>query len=148
MPRVKNPNPEPEHRLSMRLKQHEFAQLQADMAAYNCKSITKYVKAVLFRKRGKPRPLENPSRAIRQTLNQISARIERIGVNYNQAVKRINELSQKKKKNGDPVINSKFLTYYLDNLQAETTKLVETHNILIKQVNLLLPDEGTDMSNT
>ena len=145
MPRKKDPNKIPDRIIGLRFKPAEFAQLQANMAAYNCKSYTKFIKASVLRKKGKPRPIENPNRAIRGTLNQISALIERIGVNYNQAVKRINELSTKTRKNGDPVISTRFLTSYLDQLQSDTEKLVSTHSVLVKQVDLLLPDEETDM---
>ena len=107
-------------------------------------SYSKYIREVVLRKKVTVQRVTITDRSIRNQINQATAQISRIGNNYNQLVKRINEVSRSKKKNGDPVINSKYLSYYLDKLQTATQKIIEEQKKIIEMVNLVRVDGEPD----
>lgn len=134
MPRRKNPNPEPEHRVTVRFKEHEFMQIEADMEALNYKSYTKYIKAMTLSKtiRKYPKTGKITDRQKRDQVNAITKEINKIGNNINQYVTRINTLAAAKKKNGDPAINTRYLTYYVQKLDAPIQKIIELQEKIIE----------------
>lgn len=142
--RKKIENKEPDRIVGVRFKQSEFDKLQADMKSMDYLSYSKYIREVVLRKKVTVQRVTITDRSIRNQINQATAQISRIGNNYNQLVKRINEVSRSKKKNGDPVINSKYLSYYLDKLQTATQKIIEEQKKIIEMVNLVRVDGEPD----
>lgn len=128
---------EPEKRITIRFKMSEFQQLQANMEATDYLSYAKFLRELALNKKVtiKKKAITDP--AIRKKINELSVRYSRVGSNYNQVVKSINSRMNATKKNGDPVINTKYLTYQLDKLETLTNQMIQLHNQLIETVNRL-----------
>lgn len=74
-------------------------------------------------------------RNLRNQINNLTAKIERIGVDYNQATKRFNTLSKAKRLDGTPVINARAANYYLKKLYALTKDLKEEVDNMVDMVD-------------
>jgi predicted DNA binding CopG/RHH family protein len=128
----------------VRVTEDELERLTSDMRSQDYLCMSVYLRDVLLRRKVTVQKYHITDRSIRNQINDISAKISKIGTNYNQLVKKVNELAVSKRKNGDPVINSKFLSYYLDKLQTATTQLLAQHNRLVDQVDLIQLDEASE----
>ena len=78
---------------------------------------------------------------IRNQINEISAKISRIGSNYNQVVRKYNTSCSARKSNGDPVINTRATVFYMERLSTLTEELRTAHNSLVERVSLLRSDD-------
>ena len=133
-----------DRKVYVRLTEDELRQLDSDMRSQDYLCMSVYLRDVLLRRKVTVQKYRITDRSIRNQINDISTKISKIGTNYNQIVKKVNELATSKRKNGDPVINSKFLSYYLDKLQAATSQLLVQHNRLIDQVDLIQLGEASE----
>ena len=120
--------------ISIRVTASEKEQIEADARSYDYLNTSKYIRAVLLNKKIDIRKIRVTEPAIRAQVNQISTNITKIGNNYNQVVKKINELSFAKKKNGDPVVNSKYISFYIQKLHNLTLNLKSQHDALLNIV--------------
>lgn len=120
----------------VRFTEKEYVQLKAQMANDDYLSISKYIRAKTldehFRIRKK---IVLTDRNLRNQINNLTAKIERIGVDYNQATKRFNTLSKAKRLDGTPVINARAANYYLKKLFALTKDLKEEVDNLVDMVD-------------
>lgn len=130
-----------DHRITVRFTESEWEQIRADMNGNDYLSQAKYVREVLLRRKGPVRTVKITDRAIRDQINEISKKISRIGSNYNQVVKKYNTSCTAKKKNGDPVINSKATIFYIEKLISLTGELRNAQSSLIEQVSRLQLDD-------
>lgn len=133
-----------DRKVYVRLTEDELRQLDSDMRSQDYLCMSVYLRDVLLRRKVTVQKYRITDRSIRNQINDISTKISKIGTNYNQIVKKVNELATSKRKNGDPVINSKFLSYYLDKLQTATSQLLVQHNRLIDQVDLIQLGEASE----
>ena len=76
-------------------------------------------------------------RNLRNMINDISTRIAKIGVDYNQATKQLNALSKKTRSDGSPVINARAANYYLAKVATMTKELKEQMDLVINIVDRL-----------
>ena len=83
------------------------------------------------------------SDGIRAGILHFTQQLNKIGANYNQNVRRINYLSEKKRKNGDPVINNAILL----NIEQQNARIVEqvqkTQDALVALVEEALENMGS-----
>ena len=79
-------------------------------------------------------------------INDISTRIAKIGVDYNQATKQLNSLSKKQRADGSPVINARAANYYLNKVALMTKELKEQMDLVINIVDRL-EKETNDTTN-
>lgn len=131
------PSGEPRrHRITVRFTDKEYVQLKAQMANDDYLSTSKYIRVKTldehFRIRKK---IVLTDRNLRNQINNLTAKIERIGVDYNQATKRFNTLSKAKRLDGTPVINARAANYYLKKLFALTKDLKEEVDNLVDMVD-------------
>lgn len=131
------PSGEPRrHRITVRFTDKEYVQLKAQMANDDYLSTSKYIRAKMldghFRIRKK---IVLTDRNLRNQINNLTAKIERIGVDYNQATKRFNTLSKAKRLDGTPVINARAANYYLKKLYALTKDLKEEVDNMVDMVD-------------
>lgn len=131
------PSGEPRrHRITVRFTDKEYLQLKAQMANDDYLSTSKYIRVKTldghFRIRKK---IVLTDRNLRNQINNLTAKIERIGVDYNQATKRFNTLSKAKRLDGTPVINARAANYYLKKLYALTKDLKEEVDHLVDMVD-------------
>ncbi len=126
----------------------EYESIKADQESMDYTNLSKYLRTLVLRKKIPIKKVVVTERAIRKQINDISTKINRIGSNYNQVVKAVNIRMKAKKKNGDPVINTKYLTYQLDKLETLTSQMIDLHNKLIETVkSLSLPVERSRYNN-
>ena len=79
-------------------------------------------------------------RSIRNQINEISGKIGKIGVNYNQVVKLLQSLSNTTKKDGRPVINTKIVASQMDQIAKLTKEIKKQQERLIEQVAMVNPE--------
>lgn len=126
---------------TFRLTEAEEAQVRSDMASLDCLSVSKYVRYLLLRKRPAAKPVRMTDRVIRNQINELSAKISRIGSNYNQVVRKYNTSCSARKNNGDPVINTRATVFYMERLSNLTEELRSAHKSLVERVSLLRVDD-------
>lgn len=131
------PTKEPRHRLvAVRFTDKEYVQLKAQMANDDYLSVSKYIRVKTLDEHFRVRKrIVLTDRNLRNQINNLTAKIERIGVDYNQATKRFNTLTKAKRLDGTPVINARAANYYLKKLYAMTRDLKEEVNTLIEMVD-------------
>ena len=127
------------HRITVRFTDKEYAQLKAKMANNDYLSASKYIRArtldefIRIKKK-----IVLTDKNLRNQINNLTAKIERIGVDYNQATKRFNTLAKSRRQDGSPVINARAANYYLKKLYALTKDLkgeVDTLIDIVERVN-------------
>jgi hypothetical protein len=122
--------------------QEEYESIKADQQSMDYTNLSKYLRSLVLRKKIPIKKVVVTDRAIRKQINDISIKIGRIGANYNQAIKKINSLAGATRKNGDPVLNTKYLTHQLDRLERMSSQVITLQQSLIETVNQLdLPAE-------
>lgn len=120
----------------------EYESIKADQQGMDYTNLSKYLRALVLRKKIPIKKVVVTDRAIRKQVNDISVKISRIGANYNQVVKKINSMAGATRKNGDPVLNTKFLTHQLDRLESISAQMISLQQALLETVNQLdLPAE-------
>lgn len=124
--------------VGLRFTEKEFEEIEAQMRKTDCLSISKFIRARALNKHIKVRRnIILTDRNLRNMINDISARISKIGVDYNQATKQLNSLSKKTRPDGSPVINSRAANYYLTKVATMTRELKEQMNLVINIVDRL-----------
>ena len=129
---------EPEKReiiKALRLTTEEWERIQSDMSSHDYLSFTKYARALLLEHRITIQKVKITDRSIRNQINESSKKLSKIGSNYNQVVKKFNTLANSKKKNGDPVINTKAMAFYMNKLEAMMKEVIQTQKTILEQVN-------------
>lgn len=138
----------PRHRkVTVRFTQEEFDQVEFQMAKADYLSISKYLRDRTLNKQIKVRKnIILTDRNLRNMINDISTRIAKIGVDYNQATKQLNSLSKKTRSDGSPVINARAANYYLTKVATMTKELKEQMDLVINIVDRL-EKETKDTTN-
>lgn len=122
--------------------QEEYESIKADQQSMDYTNLSKYLRTLVLRKKIPIKKVVVTDRAIRKQINDISIKIGRIGANYNQAIKKINSLAGATRKNGDPVLNTKYLTHQLDRLEGLSSQVIALQQALLETVRQLdLPAE-------
>ena len=110
-------------------------------------SISKFIRDRALNKQIKVRKnIILTDRNLRNMINDITTRIAKIGVDYNQATKQLNALSKKQRADGSPVINARAANYYLNKVALMTKELKEQMELVINIVDRL-EKETNDTTN-
>lgn len=138
--------------VGLRFTEKEYAVLKAQMASNDYLSISRYIRAkVLDQKLDIRRNVTLTDRNLRNQINYITAQVERIGVDYNQATKKFNSLAKLTRSDGSPVLNARAANYYLKKLYHLTTDLKNHVDRLIAMVDKLnydnIPHIGQQSNN-
>jgi len=133
------PKLEPRSRfVGLRFTEKEFVQLQAQMANADYLSLSKYLRdKALDRQIQINKNVVLTDRNLRNQINNITATISKIGVDYNQATKKFHTLSKMKRPDGSPVINVRAANFYLISLQKMTRDLNKAMDQVIEIVSRL-----------
>ena len=127
-----------EHRtrfVGIKFTETEYKMLSKQMQNNDYLSISNYIRDKVLDKRIKiDRSIELTDRVFRNQINSLSAKVARIGVDYNQATKRFNSLVKEKRADGSPVINARAANYYLRQINAMTVELKKTMDQIIEMV--------------
>ena len=133
--------------VGLRFTEGEFEQIESQMKKADYISISKFIRDRALNKQIKVRKnIILTDRNLRNMINDISTRIAKIGVDYNQATKQLNALSKKQRADGSPVINARAANYYLNKVAVMTKELKEQMNLVINIVDRL-EKETNDTTN-
>ena len=134
-------------KVSVRFTKDEFEQIESQMRKADYLSLSKYIRDRTLNKQIKVRKnIILTDRNLRNMINDISTRIAKIGVDYNQATKQLNALSKKQRADGSPVINARAANYYLNKVAVMTKELKEQMDLVITIVDRL-EKETNDTTN-
>lgn len=125
------------HIVTMRLTDSELEDLKGRAASNDYLSISKYIRTVVLGKRVPILKVKLTDRAIRNQINRLTAEVSKIGININQVVKKLNSLSKATKKNGNPVINTRQVVYYIRAFQNCVEKVIAKQEMIIDTISNL-----------
>ena len=124
--------------VGLRFTEGEFEQIESQMKKADYISISKFIRDRALNKQIKVRKnIILTDRNLRNMINDITTRIAKIGVDYNQATKQLNALSKKQRADGSPVINARAANYYLNKVAVMTKELKEQMELVINIVDRL-----------
>ena len=133
--------------VGLRFTEGEFEQIESQMKKADYISISKFIRDRALNKQIKVRKnIILTDRNLRNMINDITTRIAKIGVDYNQATKQLNALSKKQRADGSPVINARAANYYLNKVAIMTKELKEQMDLVITIVDRL-EKETNDTTN-
>ena len=127
-------------RYTIRFTEEESERIKTDMKNLNFLSFSKYTRSLLLKKKVTIQRETITDRSIRNQINEISGKIGKIGVNYNQVVKLLQSLSSTTKKDGRPVINTKIVASQMDQIAKLTKEIKKQQERLIEQVAMVNPE--------
>lgn len=107
--------------ITFRVAETDYQDMILMMERLNYKSTSKFVRDAIFKRLTKPIAIPYSAERIREGIILFTRQLNKIGSNYNQNVRRIHTLSEMKRKNGDPVIGTK----YLFNIEEQNKKIME-----------------------
>ena len=133
--------------VGLRFTEGEFEQIESQMKKADYISISKFIRDRALNKQIKVRKnIILTDRNLRNMINDITTRIAKIGIDYNQATKQLNALSKKQRADGSPVINARAANYYLNKVAVMTKELKEQMELVINIVDRL-EKETNDTTN-
>lgn len=113
-----------EYRVTIRLTDAEHAQLLRQMEKSGFLSMSKYFRVrCLDGKSAIASGGELVDTDIASQINILSSEIAKIGANYNKVVKDFQKVLPKVRKDGQPVVNTKAVTYFLQQLNTRTLEV-------------------------
>ena len=136
-----------DYRITIRLTEAERGQLLYQMDRSGYLSMSRYLRTrCLDGKAAITRESESGGPDLRSQVNMLSSEIAKIGANYNLTVKEFKRILSQTRKDGDPVINDKAATYYLQQLNAKTleVKALMEHIIALYEESRKEGNESTE----
>lgn len=131
-----------------RVTEKEEIQIRRDMADADYLSMSKYFRDMILRRKITLEKVTVTDRTVRNQINDLSAKIERIGVNYNQAVKALHGALRSRGKDGEPLVKGKAATYYLTRLAALSEEIIRVQEEIIDRVSGLGPLPGDNQNQS
>lgn len=126
-----------------RVTEKEEIQIHRDMANVEYLSMSKYFRHMILKQKITVEKVIVTDRTIRNQINNLSAQIERIGVNLNQAVRALHSSLNVKRKNGEPLINGKAAAYFLNQLAMLSEEIIQKQNEIISYVSEITHDNSS-----
>lgn len=119
------------------LSDSEYEQMQINMATTECMSVSKHLRSCLFSHKQKFTEVVHDAE-LTLAIQKATSEIKRIGQNYNQAVKQINDLIRRKNRFGEPLMNEKLANISLEKLTHYTEDLINVHEMLFAATGVTL----------
>ena len=119
-----------------RVTEKEEIQIRRDMANADYLSMSKYFRDMILKRKVTLEKVQITDRTTRNQINDLSAKIERIGVNYNQAVRALHGALNAK------VVKGKAAAYYLSLRASLSDEIIKRQEEIIDRVSgmALSPD--------
>ena len=119
-----------------RVTEKEEIQIRRDMSNADYLSMSKYFRDMILKRKVTLEKVQSTDRTTRNQINDLSAKIERIGVNYNQAVRALHGALNAK------VVKGKAAAYYLSLLASLSDEIIKRQEEIIDRVSgmALRPD--------
>ena len=112
-----------------RVTEKEEIQIRRDMANADYLSMSKYFRDMILKRKVTLEKVQITDRTTRNQINDLSAKIERIGVNYNQAVRALHGALNAK------VVKGKAAAYYLSLLASLSDEIIKRQEEIIDRVS-------------
>lgn len=125
-----------------RVTEEEEIQIRRDMANAEYLSMSKYFRDMILKRKITLEKVTMTDRTMRNQINDLSAKIERIGVNYNQAVRALHGALNAKGKGGEPLVKGKAAAYYLSLLAGLSDEIIRRQEEIIDRVSGLSSRTG------
>ncbi len=116
-----------------RVTEKEEIQIRRDMANADYLSKSKYFRDMILKRKITLQRVTVTDRTTRNQINDLSAKIERIGVNYNQAVRALHASLNAK------VVKGKAAAYYLSLLANLSDEIIKRQEEIIDRVSEIPP---------
>ena len=116
-----------------RVTEKEEIQIRRDMANADYLSMSKYFRDMILKRKVTLEKVQITDRTTRNQINDLSAKIERIGVNYNQAVRALHGALNAK------VVKGKAAAYYLSLLASLSDEIIKRQEEIIDRVSGMAP---------
>lgn len=118
-----------------RVNEQEEIQIRRDMANADYLSMSKYFRDAILRRKIVLERTDLGDRTVRNQINDLSAKIERIGVNYNQAVRALHGALNARGKDGEPLLKGKAAAYFLAQLASLSDEIIRRQEEIIDWVS-------------
>ncbi len=112
-----------------RVTEKEEIQIRRDMANADYLSQSKYFRDMILKRKISLEKVCVTDRTTRNQINDLSAKIERIGINYNQAVRALHSALNAK------VVKGKAAAYYLSLLASLSDEIIKRQEEIIDRVS-------------
>ena len=116
-----------------RVTEKEEIQIRRDMSNADYLSMSKYFRDMILKRKVTLEKVQITDRTTRNQINDLSAKIERIGVNYNQAVRALHGALTAK------VVKGKAVAYYLSLLASLSDEIIKRQEEIIDRVSGMAP---------
>ena len=116
-----------------RVTEKEEIQIRRDMSNADYLSMSKYFRDMILKRKVTLEKVHITDRTTRNQINDLSAKIERIGVNYNQAVRALHGALNAK------VVKGKAAAYYLSLLASLSDEIIKRQEEIIDRVSGTAP---------
>ena len=116
-----------------RVTEKEEIQIRRDMSNADYLSMSKYFRDMILKRKVTLEKVQITDRTTRNQINDLSAKIERIGVNYNQAVRALHGALNAK------VVKGKAAAYYLSLLASLSDEIIKRQEEIIDRVSGMVP---------
>ena len=124
--------------ITIRLGETDYQNLHLMMERHNYKSQSKFIRDSVFNRKASVKPIPYSADGIRAGILHFTQQLNVIGGNLNQYVRRLHFLSEKKRNNGDPVINTKILLDTEEHNKKVIEKILNTQDALLSFVKKAL----------
>jgi len=133
---VKGTKPARTVRINVRLTEEEYGKLRVLMTNLAYRSISNYLRDVLFKKRivSKREVVRLTDRTLRDHINAVAFQIRKIGANYNQVVALYHTQAKMTCKDGTPWLDTNKLDAKIEELMSMTEELRNELAVLIDTV--------------
>ena len=116
-----------------RVTEKEEIQIRRDMSNADYLSMSKYFRDMILKRKVTLEKVQITDKTTWNQINNLSAKIERIGVNYNQAVRALHGALNAK------VVKGKAAAYYLSLLASLSDEIIKRQEEIIDRVSGMTP---------
>ena len=120
-----------------RVTEMEDIQIRRDMANADYLSMSKYFRHMILKQKITVEKVAVTDRTIRNQINNLSAQIERIGVNYNQAVRALHGALNANR------VKGRAAAYFLNLLATLSEEIIQKQNEIIDCVSKITHDNSS-----
>ena len=128
--------------VNVRLTEKEYATLRNDMEKNDYLSVSKYIRERTLDKfiEVKRTAKSYTDKGLRDRLNDITCRINCLGIDYNHETKRFNSMCKMTRPDGSPVIEARSANAYLIKLLKLTEKIRKEMDLAVETVEAVEKD--------
>ena len=112
--------------VSLRITEEEHIRMKSLMALMGYRNVSMFIRDQILKSRVQRRNLRRTEANISRQLEQLTAEVKRIGVNYNQRVKTLNRLANVKDRRGNAIVNARDIEHDMQEMKRMMDGMVKT----------------------